>query len=422
MAALEEASAWARESVLVSARHRPLSRRIVEWLFSRWFMHDRFQLATDEDWGRRANFRVAVAHHERPEAWKLLEEWTRQAAPAGMDLDVFRELPLDALARLLREAPEHHQSAARLLMLPLPELIAHFGQSQLLRRIERVARDESVAQKVSYSIKPGPRAICRALDLLVEWPEARPALRALLCDFSLAEGVRCELLDRLFVQDRAMVLRWALVAVRYPDNALLVRFVLECAAKQPEPGDRPLFLAALRGEDDEARATALEGLFALGESGAGWCDRLISLVHSSHERVRLCAAACLVREGMREWLPLLREKVLEVPESAMRLVAIHWLGRVDAEGSRPVLRQLLAEAPTGARGYYHPGADEAAWALSRLGTTEDLSVLLAATLRGTCSPRTDRELEYHLARQEGRPTPEVPPPLSQQSSRRLLGL
>ncbi|WP_147444137.1 MULTISPECIES: HEAT repeat domain-containing protein [Corallococcus] len=398
-AALLKHSPQMRAHVLASTEHTRLSPRLVEWLYSRWFLHDRHPLAEGDDWDPRANLQVAVAHRERPEARMLLDAWGRDMAA-------------EVLGQLSRAEPRLQQSVDALLLLPLPDLLASFGQEALLRLIHRIVRAESVAQKVAHGIQPSPPGSFRALELLVEWREARPLLRSLLCDFDIADGVRHSLLNHLLDHDRAMAVRWALAAMRYPDNAALVRFVLQGAARQPAPGDRPLFLAALQGEDAETQVFALEGLFALGESGAGWRDRLTSLVHSSDERMRLRAAACLIREGQREWLPMLRQAALEPPERGLRAEAVRWLGQVDAEASRPVLEQVLAGAATSSPRNHASGADEAAWALSRLGTAEDRSALLDAALQGFCSPGIHRELEYHLARQEGRPAQDVLPPWS----------
>ncbi|RKG93142.1 hypothetical protein D7V88_03625 [Corallococcus terminator] len=390
-AVLLKCSPQLRAHVLASTERTRFSPRLVEWLYSRWFLYDRHPLAEGDAWDRRANLRVAVAHRERPEARRLLDAWAR-----------------DAAAEVLKS--QLQQSINVLLLLPLPDLLAAVGPEALLRLLHRIVRAESVAQTVPYGLQQSPPGSARALELLVEWREARPLLRSFLCDFDIPDGVRRLLLHHLVDHDPAMAVRWALAAMRYPDNAALVRFVLQGAARQPAPGDRPLFLAALQGEDAEGQGFALEGLFALGESGAGWCDRLTSLVHSSDEPVRLRAAACLVREGQREWLPMLRQAALEAPEQGLRAEAVRWLGQVDAEASRPMLKQVLSEVATSSHPNHASGADEAARALSRQGTAENLSALLDAALRGCCSPSIDRELEDHLARQEGRLAKGVLPP------------
>ncbi|MBZ4416498.1 HEAT repeat domain-containing protein [Myxococcus sp. RHSTA-1-4] len=410
-AALQEVSPHERTSVLTATETTPLPSPLVEWLYTRWYSCDRHQLAAEGPRGSEANLKVALAHRERPEAGMLLDEWLRDMATQELEWLEFRIMSAEELARLVRANPQLQQCAADLLRLPLPDLLAHFGQEVLLRRLRRIARAESVAQTVSYRIMRSPPGFSRAVKLLVEWRDARPLLCSLLCDFNIAEGVRRALLDHLLDHDRDMVVRWTLVAARYPDNAPLVRFVLRRAAQEPELGDRPLFLAALRGTDDEARASALEGLFALGETGAGWCDRLTSLVHSNHARVRLRAAACLAREGKREWLPLVQQTALDPSEPRLRAEAVRWLAHVDADASRPVLRKVLAEDELRPSRQRIAELNEAAWALSRLGSTEDLSALLDASVRSWGSPMMDRALECHLARQEGRPAEDIPPPI-----------
>ncbi|NMO14317.1 hypothetical protein HPC49_29895 [Pyxidicoccus fallax] len=408
---LHEASAYKRARVLASADDLHLPSHLVERLYTRWYTSDRQVLAAGDVYDRRANLDVAVAHRARPEAWSLIEEWLRELEAEDLIRPERWDLSEEELGRLFRVAPSLHRRALESLLLPPPELLAHFGLDALLRRLRRVMRAASVGEYRERRISPLPDEFPQAVSLLVEWREARPLLASLLCDFNLSEKVRRELLNALFDHDRARVIRWAHVASRYPDNAPLVRFVLLRAARQPEPGDRALFLAALRGPDDEARAFALAGLFALGETGAGWCDRLTSLVHSDHPRVRLGAAACLAREGRREWLPLLRQEALEPSEPRLRAEAVHWLARVDAEASRPVLMKLLAEEDSFARGSRIVGEDEVVWALSRLRSNEDLSALLDAATRSWSSPLMLRVLRYHLARQEGHPVEDIPPPL-----------
>jgi len=124
--------------------------------------------------------------------------------------------------------------------------------------------------------------------------------------------------------------------------------------------------------------------------------------------VRLRAAACLIQEGRREWLPLLRKMAREAEPYRLRAEALRWLGALDGEASRSVLKQALSGPPMPRASE----ADEAVWALSRLGSAEDLCALLDAGLFCVPCSILEQELEYHLARQEGRPTevPTPPPP------------
>jgi HEAT repeat protein len=406
-AALARMSTEKRVDILDDEDCGSLPPRLVEWLFARWYAEDRHHLSGTSAWGHDANLRVALAHRERPEAWKLLVEWARDRTTGDLELFLYWGLPSDARERLLESAPGLPELAARQLLLPPPALVACHGQEMLLRRLHRIVQARSVACRVSYGLMDGPPGFSRAVELLGEWREARPLLYRLLCDFDMAHDVRRELADCLFDQDRATAIRWAMVAARYPDNLELVRHILWQAASMPVPGDRALFLTALRGSDDVAHCFALEGLFTLGESGPGWCDRLTSLTHSSHPLVRLRAAACLVKEGRHEWRSHLRTTVLDAPEHWLRADAARWIRELDAEASRPVLLQALAayvQLPPRRR--VHEPID-VVLALSRLGTPEDLSALLDASLEGACTYLIAHELERHLARQEGRPFVEV---------------
>lgn len=408
--ALVRMSPEERTCILAQADCDALPSRLVEWLFSRWHAEARQRVQGRRESPHDDDLLVALTHRGRPEAWELLVEWTRDLSPGDLRRFPYWELSWEERERLLSAAPGPLDLAARDLLLSLPALVAHQGQEALLRRLHRLVRAQSVACRVSCGLVERPPGFARAVELLGEWREARPLMYQLLCDFDVEPEVRRTLADCLFGQDRAAAIRWAIIAARYPDNAPPVRRILRHAANAPEPGDRPLFLSGLRGEDDLSHCFALEGLFILGESGAGWCDRLTSLAQSPHPMVRLRAAACLVKEGRREWLPLLRTMAREAPESELQADAVRWLGELDAEASRPVLRQVLTSYAHPSRCEERYAQHEAAWALSRLGTSEDLSDLLNASLNGFSTPLNELEFERHLARQEGRPCVDVTTP------------
>ncbi|MFP2926500.1 HEAT repeat domain-containing protein [Pyxidicoccus sp. 3LG] len=404
-----------RACILAASDPIPLPSRLVEWLFELWYQTDRHLLLEFGTWGRNNNLAVALAHWERPESRQLLTEWAREMTDEDLEQCLYRNLSREELARLVSATPELRHRAVEGLLLPLPDLLAWFGEEGLLRRLRIAVRTESVAKSVPYRLVKGHPAFSPAVELLCEWQDARQRLLyPLLCDFTVAPEVRHALLEELFAQDREVAVRWARVAARYPENESLVRFVLERTAHQPVPGDRSLFLTGLRGTDEVSQCFAIEGLLALGEAGVGWCDRLTSLAHTSHPAVRLRAAAGLSRQGLSEWLPLLRQTALEASAPWLRAEALRWLAQVDTEASRPIFRQVLTSHDERGPGQVVPGADEAAWALSRPGSDEDLSALLEASVRGCCSPWLFEELEHHLARREGRPFEDVLPPWSRE--------
>ncbi|WP_186002064.1 HEAT repeat domain-containing protein [Corallococcus sp. Z5C101001] len=399
----------------------PQPPALMEWLFARWNSCDRQLLEAQGPSGRLLNVNVALALRERPEAWTHLVEWSRELTAEQLeDVEVWmvwRQSP-DALAGLTGTSPSLRRWAVETLLLPLSDLLAHLGEDGLLRRLERVVRMESVACTVPCGLVKHPRAFRYAREVLCEWGEARRrVLYRLLCDFDVASSVRMELLDALWVRDRAVAVRWALAAERYPDNSLLVERILRYASANPLPADRPLFLAVLRGPHEERWEFALKGLLALGESGAGWCDKLLTLTHDSSPRVRLQAFAGLVQQGRREWLDPLRRLAHEEPDPWTRAEALGWLGTLDAEESRPLFLAVLADARARGAGEFpslvffphvSPEVEEAIRALSRRGTEEDLSALLNASLSGCCSMGLDQQLEGHLTRYEGPPAKDVP--------------
>ncbi|MFP2908778.1 HEAT repeat domain-containing protein [Pyxidicoccus sp. 3LFB2] len=408
--ALLQVSAEERARLLAETDTLPLPPRWVEWLFARWYAEERQRLSGDRPWGHDCNFWVAITHRQRPEVRKLFVEWTWDPTTGALEERPYWELSDEERERLLEAVPRLQRRFAESLVLLLPELLAQLGPDVLLRRLHRVVRAQSVACRVPYSLVERPAEFPRAVELLGEWRGARALLYQLLCDFQVELSVRAALVGGLFENDRAAAGRWALAAMQYPDNAALVRHVLRLVAIAPTPGDRALFLAALRSTDDVAHCFALEGLFTLGESSEGFCDRLSTLTRSALPVVRLRAAACLVKQSRSEWLPLLQTTALEAPEPWLRADAVRWLAETAPEASRPILKQALtAESHLEPRKRSSAGL-EATWALSRLGTDEDVAALLDASLRGLSSYLADVAVERQLARQEGRGVGDVPPP------------
>ncbi|MCP3102647.1 HEAT repeat domain-containing protein [Myxococcus sp. K15C18031901] len=393
-----------------------------EALFERWYWSDSFVLEDQGGSGGQRNFDVALAQRARPEAWALLVEWCQDLSAHELERNVIAPcwgLSRAELTRLMEACPELRQRAAEGLMLSVDDLRAHFGDGKLVQRLWHVVRARSFAYlSTRRRNRPSP-AFNWALDVLREWREARHhVLYRGLCDVGLVPWVRCHLLEHLWDHDPAVVIRWALVALRYPDNAPLLADVLLLAWRTRQPDSRPLFLAVLKGSDEALQALAIAGLVGLGESGDGWFDRLLMLSNSSHPEVRLQALAGLVQQGQRERLPSLRELALTPDDPGLRAQAIHWLGVLDGEGSRPVFSEVLAQAPSrercgvpffGATPRSAPDVEEAILALSRLGGDEDLSVLVELSLRGQGSRLLDDQLVYHLARREGRVVEGVPP-------------
>ena len=396
-------SPWERTELLVRLRREgaPLPGPVVSWLYTRWCQADHALLAR-EPGGPERNLQVATATWTRPESWALIERDAPGLAPGALE-----PVPEEALHQLLREHPEALREAAEALRLPWPALVECLGREGLTRRLEQVLRAQSVSLQVDYGLVPAPESAPRALDVVGQWPEARPLLVRLLCDLGLALEVRQALLERLLRRERATALRWARAAGKWPDNQPLVRTVLREAAAAPGPEDRALFLLALAGADEAAGCFALEGLLSLGESGPAWSERLEALLYAPHPLVRVRAAAGLAKQGREEGSELLRHTARTAAEPWLRAEALRWLGEVDAPGHRVWLEEGLRDDTWEKRLW--PGADEAAWALFRWGAPEALGALLTAYLRGGTAD-VEPYLEVHLARHEGRPEQSLPPP------------
>ncbi|ATB51065.1 hypothetical protein MYMAC_006722 [Corallococcus macrosporus DSM 14697] len=397
-----------------------LSRSVVnqppafpEWLFARWYHADRHLLQEEQvDSCQRLNLCVALAWRERPEVWPLFTEWAAEA-PDWDELRVDWGVSRDELARITRTAPGLHQRAAEALSLPLPDLIAHWGEEPLLLRIERALRTESMASRVPCLVVKHPHAYAWARDLLFDWDVAqRRVLYPFLCDAVMASEVRSDLLEHLSDHDRSAAVRWALAAGRYPGNTAPINTVLRhVVAHTPTAEDRPLLLSALHGANEQMRGLAVSGLVALGESGPAWTDTLRALVHESSPDIRIPAAAGLVQQGQREWLTLLRHMATEAPSKDVKANAIRWLGRLDGGTSRDVFAQVLASAATSGEDALKsfsrplavaPEVEAALEALSHGGTDEDLCLLLNAGLRLGCPLLLEELWSHHLARPEDR--------------------
>ncbi|WP_161604876.1 HEAT repeat domain-containing protein [Myxococcus xanthus] len=399
---------------------------LAEWLFERWYHSDRHAIREEVDPYEQLNLCIALTWKERPEAWRLLTEWCQDMSAEELERDLIRVdwgVSRDELARITRTHPALHHRAAEALLLPLPDLIAHWGEERLLHRLERVVRAESVACKVPYNLVKHHPAFHWANDLLFQWDVARRrVLYPLLCDADVASQVRSHLLEHLSDHDRPAAVRWARAAERYPGNAPLIGTVVQHAAlNTPTPEDRPLLLSALRNPDARIRGLAIEGLLALGESGPAWVDRLLSLAHEPHPEVRIPAAAGLVQQGQREWLTPLQQLTLDAPTPFLRAEALRWLGLLDGNASRALFLQVLASAPS-PKGDSHgcpccpclpavfsPEVEAAIEALSRLGTDEDLSALLDAGVRLGCTLQLEEQWTHHLARRGDRMNCNEPP-------------
>ncbi|WP_223634008.1 HEAT repeat domain-containing protein [Corallococcus sp. EGB] len=385
-----------RSRLLCSPRRVPQPPALDAWFFEHWYQSDRHLLLEE------CNVTVAFIQRGRPEAWRLLCEWSEGLSDARMEhlLVRLKGRNREEVARLANGSKSFHDFAARRLLLSLNALLAHWGEEELLRRLDRVVQAENVACTVPHQLVAHPTFFARAVELLGEWEVARRrVLYRRICDFDMAAGVRLHLYEQLREKDPAAAARWGLAAWRHPGNADLLRQILEgVIARAPVTEDRPVLLAALREPDEAVQLPALSALLSLGESGPGWMDRLHSLSHAESPRVRVLALAGLVQQGQREGLESLRRMAIAEPDKRVRSAALGWLGVLDSEDSRPLFVNALAQADR-----------DAFNALSRRGEDEDLSLLLEVRLNGSFSQGVDNHFRHHLARREGRPVADGPP-------------
>ncbi|MCE9666551.1 HEAT repeat domain-containing protein [Myxococcus stipitatus] len=420
--ALHRLSPEDRSKLLRSPGWVPQPPELEAWLFELWCHSDRHLLVAPDanvPEGEELNVTVAVSRRERPEAWRLLVEWSEGLGERQLEellSRLHRWAGPEGVARLASASSAFHDFVARRLLLPLDALLAHWGEEELLRRLDRVVQAENVSSIVPHGLVRGPRFFDEVVELMVSWEVARQrVLYRRLCDFGIASEVRFDLYRRLRKDAPSAAACWMLVAWRYPDNRDLVLRILErVITRAPMPEDRPVLLLALRETDVAVQRAALSALLALGESGPGWVDRLQSLSHSESPEVRVLAFAGLARHGAREGLAALRRMAVDAPDWHVRSVAIEWLGALDAEDSRPLFVDVLTQVVAGTEGVDSGGtkngwSDTAFGALSRRGRDEDLSLLLEMRLRGISTQAADNHFRHHLARQEGEPVGDWPP-------------
>ncbi|RJS25688.1 hypothetical protein DRW03_04185 [Corallococcus sp. H22C18031201] len=392
------------------------------WLFERWHQVDHHLMAKQEAGSttrEMKSLRVACAQRNRPEAWQVLCEWVEGASEARVEdwLESLQGEDCEWVARLAASVPSLRPVAAKCLQLALHELLAHWGEQALLHRLDRIVRAAHVAHMVARRLVAPPRFLSRAMELLGAWDVARRrVLYRRLCDLDMALEVRLDLFEQLRENDPAAATKWALVAFRYPENGELLRRILASVMfRQPRPEDRPVLQMALRETDAEMQRLALSALLALGDNGPGWEDRLQSLSHAESPDLRVLALAGLVQSGQRAELEPLRRLTQAGHDWRVRDTALHWLGMLDAEDSHSLFLDCLAEVvleidgavPRSKDGPIPAGASSA---LSRRGTNEDLSLLLNLRLGGYICDSLDNHFRYHLARKEGAPVSEWPPP------------
>ncbi|MCP3102294.1 HEAT repeat domain-containing protein [Myxococcus sp. K15C18031901] len=411
-----------RTSLLTNLLPGALTPRLVEAVFRQWWDEDRPRLEASGTEGDADSMGfVARAQRHRPGVWDLLVRWARRLEVTPLRSWVLHPLSADEQRRLLRSHPDLHRRGVEALLLPLEDLLEARGEAGLLKVLGAHLHTDSQAWKLGAGLVPHPEPLDAAVSLLATWPGARKLFHQRLSSFAVATPTRRLLVRALFEHDRPMALRWALVAERYPDNLPLVGEVLRLAARAPMADDRSFFLRWLHAEGAWLQAWALEGLLGLEESGEAWRARLQVLLRSDHPRVQLRAATGLVREGIHDGLALLRQTAAGSADPLLRAEAIHWLGLVDAEASRPLLHRAVVapRLPRRDEDLYirgaartdlvpAPEAEEAACVLDRLGAPGDLAHLLEARLRGTCDSVFDDALAHQLDREEGHAAPPAP--------------
>lgn len=408
--------------VLLGAQFRvPQPPAMEAWLFEQWYQsdrHTRMELEVERSEMQECNVAVAFAQRGRPEAWRLLREWSEELSDARMErlLWPLYRRSREEVARLADASAAFHPFAARRLLLPLDALRAHWGDAELLRRLDRVVQAANVACIVPRRLVARPKSFARAVELLGEWEFARRrVLYRRLCDFTMALEVRFDLWEQLRKVDPSTAARWVLVAWRYPENEDLVRRILGWVSEHGAvPEDRPVLLALLREPDAALQRQALSALLSLGESGPGWVDRLQSLAHAESRGVRALALAGLVQNGQREALEPLRRMAVDEPEYQARSDALRWLGVLDVEGSRQVFVNVLSQGGSQLDGHASSAREErldsVAWdVLSRRGEDDDLSLLLELRLDGSFTQSVDNHFRHHLARKGGEPVTDWPP-------------
>jgi hypothetical protein len=373
------------------------------------------------------NAAVARAWHDEPAArGALVERWRRERAPwdvrcCGNDdgASFFCDVALYPwLAPLLDKYPEGRQRAAAALALPPRELLAILGDARLGRTVQQRVLDQSFALRC-------PIHPYRMTGSLL--PRYSTAIR-LLSDAELDTAGWCvHLLERCVLHDevaadvgaafaqrhRPLAVSWAATRATHSEAVPAIQAIVAVVAVDPMPREcHDLATIATTVNAGLIVYHALDALEQLDWPGdRDWVARLNAWAAEADTLVAIRAAAALARRTANHGLDVLVRGALQAPTVVLRAEAIRRLGDLDARGDFEGLfiEALLQDHETLDEAFA-PAAEEAAFALARVGSDTALEALVCGHVDGPTHSVCDATTGYVkrlLACREGRPAPMV---------------
>jgi len=207
---------------------------------------------------------------------------------------------------------------------------------------------------------------------------------------------------------RREALSWAQRRIGSPDVLPAIRAVLSVCAKTAAPNDRPALLNITQASGDPL--SCYYALDALEQLGLGLDDRVWSrqLTRWSTESAGLLgirAVAALARRGDSVAVQHLARSASTAPSVILRAEAVRRLGELESFSTfEPLFAAVLATDVEVIDDYYAPAAEEAAFALAKVGSDAALTELLRACLAASTNPvseATEAYVRTLVARREG---------------------
>jgi len=392
----------------------PIAPEVTDWLYARWLAEDRSRVqdVQDEDCSR-LNVEIAFRTLERPESRALLVEYWRQArGDERRELLDYLGYSEDALAEVVTTNERERRELIKGLALPHSVLVDFCGEDELLQQIEETLRRENRLLRSGGPRRPHfpPPIALRALRLLAHCQGANADARisSLVCCPDIDWRLRERLLEIVWERDPAEFTMIAHAAT-HPGNRALARCVLRWMSQEPRAADTDFLLWATDQQTDaEFRYRAVELLEMRGENSPAWQQRLEGLSRDSDPFVRLQAVGALVRRGDASRLAEVVHAATNAKDVCVRAEAVRVLEELDPASHFPILRNALLEDHEDWDGYFTPVAEEAAFALARLGTPDAVAVLAQGYLLAPGNPIWDALDDYLavlLDRLEGRERP-----------------
>lgn len=262
----------------------------------------------------------------------------------------------------------------------LTEFLRHFAHDPTILLIEEELRaagltlyDRAVTDLTDPSV---------AARRLQEWPDVGTVDRicTLVADPDAEHHLGIFLLEVLAREHRDIAAALVLRMAQNLENPGLTEQMVKYLLQEPQATERDLMLwGASQDQKPLLLYRCLRGLEALREDGPEWRERLQHLTEHGHPLVRLNALAGLVRRGEATLVGEIIQATAAVGIS-VRSEAIRLLGELDGGRNLDLLRRALLTDQKFCPDSLTPVAEEAVYALARLGTPQALTIMIQAYL------------------------------------------